>query len=421
MQAAQCAVDAIGLDGAVVLRRRDGRWEIAASHLPHPELGIHCDVAVLDELLHAPQTLFHGDAGGELEFPSVVVSPLRNAAGNLVGAMYGTRSVRAGNARRSIRYLEANLIELLAGAVSEVIARVERESEVDRRRVLLEQAFAASHGHTAQRMVTEQREVTLLFADLRDFTELIAPLEIEQVYELLSHVMDCLTAAVIDHDGLVIDYFGDGLAAMWNAPADQCEHAELACRAALRMLQSLPEIAADWRDLLLDELRIGIGVHTGWVQVGNAGSKRRAKYGPRGPEVHLASRVECATKEIGVPLVVTGPTVERLSNRLSDHRLCCARMRGVQQPIDLFTLSCVAADEPHRCAWLDYDSALSLFERGQLADAADLIQQIDDSIAGVPVRFLAHHVARAIGRAHRRRSTDKAISTSQGVITLTAK
>jgi adenylate cyclase len=421
VQEAQCAVDAIGLDGAMVLRRRDERWEIAASHLPHPEFGIHCDVAVLDELLQSPQTLFHGDAGADPALPAVVVSPLRNAAGNIVGAIYGSRSVHPGNFRRSIRYLEANLIELLAGAVSEAIARVERESEVDRRRALLEQAFALSQAQTPPRIVSEQREVTLLFADLRDFTELIAPLETEQVYELLGHVMDCLTAAVMDHDGLVIDYFGDGLAAMWNAPADQCQHPELACRAALRMMQKLPEIAADWHDLLFDELRIGVGVHTGWVQVGNAGSQRRAKYGPRGPEVHLASRVECATKEIGVPLVVTRPTAERLSNRLTPHRLCRARMRGLPQPIDLFTLSGAAANEAERAAWRAYDAALSLFEDGQLNDAAHVLQSIDDSSADVPLQFLAQQVARELGRAQRRRRTDAAGSTPQGVVTLNAK
>ena len=445
LQAAQCAVESIGLDGAVVLRRRDERWEIAASHLPHPEFGIHCDVAVLDELLGTPQTLFHGTAAagplqragnnGDVlaaddkldEFnshpaqPAVVVSPLRNGAGNLAGAIYGFRWVHAGNARRSIRYLEANLIELLAGAVSETIARLERESEVDRRRVLLEQTFAAAQEPGLLTMASEQREVTLLFADLRGFSELASALETQQVYELLGHVMDCLTAAVMDHDGMVIDYYGDGLAAMWNAPANQADHPELACRAALRMLQSLPDIAADWQDLLDDDLRIGIGVHTGTVQVGNAGSKRRTKYGPRGPEVHLTSRVESATKELGVPLLVTRPTAERLSNRFTTHRLCRARLRGTQQPIDLFTLSSAATDATQRAAWDAYDTARSLFERGQLSEAAKLLQTIDRAITQVPADFLAQHVQRELGRKQRRRSTDKADGQSGPVITLSAK
>ena len=161
---------------------------------------------------------------------------------------------------------------------------------------MLERAFVATLENDPQKMIGETREVTLLFADLRDFTRLPTSLETDVVYELLGHVMDCLTAAVMDHDGLVIDYYGDGLAAMWNAPADQADHPELACRAGLRMLEALPDVVADWAGVLDRELQLGVGIHTGVVHVGNAGSCRRMKYGPRGANVNLASRVESATK-----------------------------------------------------------------------------------------------------------------------------
>ena len=209
------------------------------------------------------------------------------------------------------------MIELLAGAVSEGIAGLEHEAEVDRRRALLERVYAGNLNHEPRKIISEKRDVTLLFADLRQSTSLSSDFEIDQLCELMGQVLDCLSAAVMDHDGLVIDYYGDGLAAMWNAPADQAEHAELACRAALRMLETLPDVAADWADVLHKDLRLAIGIHSGVVQVGNAGSGRRTKYGPRGPNVHLASRAENATKELDVPLVVTQPVAERLSNRFA--------------------------------------------------------------------------------------------------------
>jgi adenylate cyclase len=445
-QAMRSAVEAIGLDGAMLLRRRDNCWEIAASHLPHPELGIHCNTRVLDELLAAPQTLFHGNLGNradvesieptEAEFriadfglriaernpqsrvpsgcrnpqsyaaPAVVASPLRNAAGNLVGAVYGYRSVRAGNDRRGIRYLEAHMMELLAEAVSEGICRLEHEAEVDRRRVLMEQALAASHDESSRRMKSDEREVTLLFADLRRSTKLIAALEMDQAYELLGDVMDCLTTAVMDYDGLVIDYYGDGLAAMWNAPADQAEHAELACRAALRMLATLPEVAADWGAILSADLQLAIGLHTGKALVGNAGSRRRTKYGPRGPNVNLASRVEAAAKELQLPLVVTQATADRLSNRFTSHRICRARLRGAEQPVDLFAVSSAAPDEAELQAWAAYDTALRRFEEGAFLDAMIGLDSLDESIVTTPANFLAGEIGRAQGRQQRRRSTD---------------
>ncbi len=80
----------------------------------------------------------------------------------------------------------------------------------------------------------EEREVTLLFADLRASTELVASLATDPLAcEMLGNVLDCLTEAVLDHYGLVVDYYGDGLLAMWNAPRDQSNHAVFACRAAL--------------------------------------------------------------------------------------------------------------------------------------------------------------------------------------------
>jgi adenylate cyclase len=422
VQAAKCAVEAVGLDGGIVLRRRDGALEIAASHLPHPELGIHYEVDALDQLVRQPQTLFHGGSTSTAENePAIVLSPLRNAAGELVGAVYGYRSVRQGNARRTIRYLEAHMIELLAGAVSEGIARIEREAETDRRRVLLEQAAAASQHQTVREIGTEEREVTLLFADLRNSTALSASLEANETYELLSQVMECLTAAVLDHDGLIIDYYGDGLAAMWNAPADQADHAELACRAALRMLQTLTDVSSDWSNLLEQELQLGIGIHTGLAHVGNTGSRRRTKYGPRGTNVNLTSRLEAATKQLELPLVVTEQTARRLSGRFNSHRICRAHLPGIQQPIDLYAVDAANSAANSSSAWQAYDKALQSFEQGRLNEAADMLAAIDRNVCEVPSRFLKEQIDRELSRTHRRRRSDRDSGNSRGVIRLSAK
>jgi class 3 adenylate cyclase len=421
VQAAQCAVEAIGLDGGIVLRRRDNDWEIAASYLPHPELGIHYDVAALDQLMGTRQTLFHDSStSSTANEPAIVVSPLRNAAGELAGAVYGYRSVREGNSRRAIRYLEAHMIELLAGAVSEGIARIEREAETDRRRVLLEQAAAMSQNHSRE-IVTGEREVTLLFADLRNSTALASALEPNETYGLLSQVMECLTAAVIDHDGLIIDYYGDGLAAMWNAPADQSEHPELACRAALRMLQTLPSVSADWAEVLQRELQLGIGIHTGTAHVGNTGTRRRTKYGPRGMSVNLASRVEAATKQFDLPMLVTDVVAKRLSSRFATHRVCRARMSGIDRPVELYTIAPSSNDTRHSTAWPAYHEALQHFEQGRLQEASAQLALIDRAMSEIPSRFLAEYVSRDLARQQRRRSSDRGNETSRGVITLNTK
>jgi adenylate cyclase len=272
------------------------------------------------------------------------------------------------------------------------------------------------------RIRDEQREVTLLFADLRGFTELATTLDTDPLFcELLSHVMDCLTEAIVAHEGFVIDYYGDGLMAMWNAPADQPDHAERACRAAIRMLATLPDVAAEWSRLIQTELRIGIGIHTGSVQIGNAGSTQRVKYGARGPNVHLASRVEAATKELRVPLVATSATVALLPETFATNRVCRARMPGLQKAVDLYAVGLPESNELKRLAWRTYDRALEQFEDGNFRNAANELADLDATIIDVPVQFLLERVQQELGRTLRRRSTDKPAVTKDGVIAITTK
>jgi adenylate cyclase len=439
VQAARCAVESIGLDGAIVVRRRDQDWEIVASHLPMPELGIHCDLNVLDQLLQSPRTLFHGAAHapkhdesaidraeslvaqfaaidapagssvGEIEADDVdvVVSPLCKASGELTGAIYGFRSVRAGNSRRGIRYLEAHLMELLAGAVTEGIVRLEHDAEAERRQVLRKYANVTTPTQDVELYAAEQREITVLFADLRGSSELANSLGNERTYELMGDVMDALTAAVMDLDGVIIDYYGDGLAAMWNAPADQPEHAELACRAALRMADLIPAVQEKWSHMLAEPLRIAVGGHTGLAQVGNAGSSRRAKYGPRGANVNLAHRVEAAAKAMGVWAIVTGATASRLSNRLLATRICQVQLPGVANPVELFGIRSSTSDEQTLSQLADYGRALDLFETEKYEEAADCLAKVNSDHSNLPGEFLDQQIRKAIGLQQRRRSTDE--------------
>ena len=269
---------------------------------------------------------------------------------------------------------------------------------------------------------TEQREVTLLFADLRGFTELAVSLEtVPLVGELLAHVLDCLSEAVAGHNGFIVDYYGDGLMAMWNAPSNQPDHAQLACRAALQMLASLPAVTDEWRSVIQTELRLGIGVHTGPVQVGNAGSTRKVKYGPRGSNVNLTSRVEAATKELRVPFVATQSTVERLSEEFATNRVCCAQMPGLQQPVDLYAVRKAMNDEQSTRAWKTYAESLRQFEQGNFEAAAETLATMDETITDLPRRFLTERVQSELGRTLRRRNSDKPIALPDGVIPLIAK
>src|SRR5262249_50428243 len=146
-----------------------------------------------------------------------------------------------------------------------------------------------------------------------------------------------------EHDGVVVDYSGDGIMGMWNAPATHADHAAKACRAALSMLASLPDLDSRWHDRLGAPLRLGIGLNTGPALCGNTGSKQKFKYGPLGHTVNLASRVEGATKHFGIPLLLTGSTRARLGDAFAVRRLCKVRVVGIAGVVDLFELAAEGA------------------------------------------------------------------------------
>jgi adenylate cyclase len=391
-ETARAVVGLVGLDRGLVLLRRAGAgggpaWEVVASHSTGTAPGSTAGIAgadrqysqrVLNQVLAERRTWFqcfagdsgHGQSLAGIE--AVVGSPVFGERGDVVGVVYGSRDMRTAGANpRGIEPLEAQFVQVLAGAVSAGLARVGREAEAARARVQFEEFFSPELAQALARdpaiLAAQERELTLLFADLRGFSRLSERIGAAETYSLLTDILSRFTNQIMDEGGVVIDYYGDGLAAMWNAPLDTPEHADRAARAALGIARELPAINAVWSERLLGQIRAGIGIHSGRAQVGNAGSRRRFKYGPRGHAINLASRVEAATKVFGVPCLITGATRALLQSELPLRRICRARLTGMTEPVELFELP-TFGDQP---TWLalcaGYEQALALFERGDVA------------------------------------------------------
>jgi adenylate cyclase len=215
-------------------------------------------------------------------------------------------------------------------------------------------------------------EITVLVSDLRGFTELSQRLGADQTCRMLRDMMECLSDRIVEGGGAIVDYAGDGILAMWNAPVKQPQHEAMACQTALEMLGELPALNARWADVAGGRLALGIGINTGTAQVGNTGSRRRFKYGPHGHAVNLASRIQDATKRLGVPLLVSRRTREALSAPFAARRVGQVRLPGVAEPETLFELR--GGDvTPEWLARRDrYEQALALFEDGQWVAARDM-------------------------------------------------
>lgn len=181
----------------------------------------------------------------------------------------------------------------------------------------------------------ERRELTVMFTDIRGFTQLSENLDPQDTTALMNLYLNRMTRIIHDHHGTIDKYIGDAIMAFWGAPLDDAGHAGRAVAAALAMRAALPEVNRAFAGQGWPPIRVGIGLNTGTMAVGNMGSDFRMAYTVMGDAVNLASRVESLTKTYGVDLLVTGETARRADGycyRPLDRVL----VRGRHEPVDLF-------------------------------------------------------------------------------------
>lgn len=169
----------------------------------------------------------------------------------------------------------------------------------------------------ALRLEGERIIITVLFMDMRGFTTRAETMEPGDAVHLLNSMLDPLSQAVLEEEGTIDKFMGDGMMAFWNAPLDQGDHAARAVRAALGM-QAVMERFAGQTSADGKPLTIGIGIHSGEAFVGNMGSTRRFAYSAIGDTVNLAARIETLTASLQVPLLVSQATLSTLPQQLAE-------------------------------------------------------------------------------------------------------
>lgn len=153
-----------------------------------------------------------------------------------------------------------------------------------------------------------KKVISVLFSDIRGFTTLAETMSPEQLVHLTNLYLESAGQVILDQKGTIDKYIGDCIMALWNAPLDNEKHALLAMQTALRMEESLHDFNSAHPEF--KDLKIGIGINTGDMIVGNIGSSKRFEYTVLGDNVNLASRLEGLTKKYGVQTLVTKSTLE---------------------------------------------------------------------------------------------------------------
>ena len=381
-KAAEALVQIVGLHSGRVLRLEKDQWTVAAQHgtgdpLAQPwKPSQHVLTRVRDEkraFWQRPPQTTASDSANLVDLQTVVAAPLLDGHGNVIGALYGERRKEGGLAAHASGKLEAMLVDLLACGVATGMARQKQERTALEARVQFEQFFTRELSQQLARdpamLKGADRPVTLLFCDVRGFSGFSEKLGPEGTMTWIGDVMGALSECVMREEGVLVDYIGDELLAMWGAPKEQPDQAERASRAGLAMRASLPDLNRRWLSVLGTDMNVGVGINTGIARVGNTGSRFKFKYGPLGNTVNLASRVQGLTKYLDCGLLVTRATREPLGSGFIARRAVKTRVVNIKEPVDLYEVETKSSEER-----LEFfrasEAALDALEQGEFADAA---------------------------------------------------
>ena len=184
-------------------------------------------------------------------------------------------------------------------------------------------------------MEGQSREMTVLFSDVRGFTTISEGLSSKELSQLMNSFLTPMTHVIHNHRGTIDKYMGDAIMSFWGAPLDDPHHAKNALLAGLDMIKKLEAMQDEFKKRGWPEIKVGVGINTGVMSVGNMGSEFRMAYTVMGDAVNLGSRIEGLTKQYGVEIIVSESTAEALPE-FEYLELDYVAVKGKDKPVKIF-------------------------------------------------------------------------------------
>jgi adenylate cyclase len=225
----------------------------------------------------------------------------------------------------------------------------------------------------------EAREMSVLFSDVRGFTTISEGLDATELTRMMNEFLTPFTRAVQQHRGTIDKYMGDCVMAFWGAPLADAEHARHAILSAFDMLQVVKTLDEPFRQRGWPAIRVGVGIASGDMNVGNMGSEFRIAYTVMGDTVNLGSRLEGLTKQYGVDIIVNDKTASLVPD-FSFRELDLVRVKGKNEPVAIYEplgpSAGLDADTARNLA--DYATALAAYRQQKWDLAAAGFQKLKE-------------------------------------------
>ena len=235
----------------------------------------------------------------------------------------------------------------------------------------------------------EQRELTILFSDIRGFTTFSESLTPPELVKLLNEYLSPMTRIVLEERGTLDKFIGDAVMAIFNAPLDVPEHATHACTAAVRMLQELKELNKGLSARGMNVIEIGIGINTGPAVVGNMGADIRFDYTAIGDSVNLASRLESLNKYYASHILVSEDTKSQVpDDRFVFREVDRVRVKGKHKPIVMYELMIANADMVPR-----FEEGLTKYRAQDFVAAKTVFESLAETYSDGPSRLYIERCA----------------------------
>lgn len=282
---------------------------------------------------------------------------------------------------------------LLGIAFTYVGGEVYRNLVVERKGKQLKKAFSSYVSPDLVRQIEkdpdklvlggEQRELTILFSDIRGFTTVSEMLSPPDLVKLLNEYLSPMTRIVLEERGTLDKFIGDAVMALFNAPLNVPDHAERACRAAVRMMGELGRLNALFAERGMNTIDIGIGINTGPAVVGNMGADIRFDYTAIGDSVNLASRLEGLNKYYASHILVSDETRRQVTGTdMIFREVDRVRVKGKIHPVIMYELMVANTDSA-----ADFEDALAVYRSMDFRRAAEMFRSLEERTGDGPSRL----------------------------------